>query len=154
MDKDQSKDQIREQLNDYFSIFKEVDAIYSALARKSGLSDAAFWALYLIQETKAECTQKTIKDQWAMSKQTVNSAINDLVKLNLIYLSENQKDKRSKKISLTEKGVEFVHQHIDIISQHELSAFEQMTDIERSAMIATSRKYLELFRKEINYLLK
>lgn len=147
-------DHIREQLNDYFSTFKEADALYSSLARRSGLSDAAFWALYAIREAKDECTQKSIREQWSMSKQTVNSAINDLINEGFINLSEAQSDKRSKRITLSEKGNKFVEENIDVIFRLECSAFERLSGAERESLIAGSRKYLELFRMEINQFIK
>lgn len=145
---------IREQLNEYYGIYKETDALYSALAKRSGLPDAAFWVLYAIYEARNGCSQKEIREQWSMSKQTVNSAINDLIKNNLIVLSESQSDKRSKRITLTEMGIKFAEENFDIIYQSECSAFEGMIDVERIALIESSRKFLELFRSEISHLLK
>ncbi|CAB1254403.1 HTH marR-type domain-containing protein [Ruminococcaceae bacterium BL-6] len=147
-------DPIRKQLNEYYATFKEADALYSAFAKRSGLSDAAFWALYTICGAGEECTQKTIREQWSISKQTVNSAINDLVRDNFIALSECKSDKRSKRITLTEKGVKFTEENIDLIYRLERSAFERMTDEERAALIAGSRRFLELFRLEITPFLK
>lgn len=145
---------IRDQLNEYYATFKEADAIYNSLAKKCGLSDAALWVLYSIREAKDECTQKMIKEQWSMSKQTVNSAIRDLIKDDLIVLSESQSDKRSKQIKLTENGEKFAIENIDTIYRYECSAFERMTDKERTDLIVNSRKFLELLRLEISHHIK
>ncbi len=145
---------IRKQLNEYYAIFKEADSLYSSFARRSGLSHAAFWALYSIREAKDGCTQKSIREQWSMSKQTVNSAINDLTKENLITLSESQSDKRSKHITLTEKGAEFAEKNIDIIYRLEHSAFERMTCTEREILLVSNRKFLEMFRLEVSQFFK
>ena len=67
-------DQTRMQLHIYNAIYKETDAVYSGFAKRSGLSDCAFWLLYSIRDSEDTCRQKDLCGQWTMSKQTVNSA--------------------------------------------------------------------------------
>ena len=51
---------LRQQLRTYNAIYKETDALYSELARRSGLSDCAFWLLYSLRDTEGICRQKDI----------------------------------------------------------------------------------------------
>ena len=40
-------DQTRMQLHIYNAIYKETDAVYSGFAKRSGLSDCAFWLCFI-----------------------------------------------------------------------------------------------------------
>ncbi|HWQ74600.1 MAG TPA: MarR family transcriptional regulator [Syntrophomonas sp.] len=140
--------EIRQQLRDFNTIIKETDAIYGELAKQSGLSDCAFWLMYSLCEADGECTQKDLCDQWIISKQTVNSALKGLEKNGYITLTSSETDKRSKYIVLTDKGVRFAHEHIDIVFKLEELAFEKLSVTERAAMLEANRKYQELLQAE------
>ena len=142
---------IRQALRTFNSIHKETDAIYSELAKKTGLSDCAFWLMYSIREADEICTQKDFCGQWTMSKQTVNSALKTLEKKGYLALKSSETDKRSKNITLTDKGIEFASQHIDIVFKLEQCAFQRMSDAERVVLIESSRKYQELLREEVKH---
>lgn len=142
------QEKIRQQLRDYNAIYKETDAIYSEFAKRSGLSDCAFWLMYSICEADGKCTQSEICGQWKMSKQTVNSALKGLEKNGYITLSAAKTGKHSKYISLTEKGVKFVHENITVVFDAEQLALQKMSDTERIAMIESARKYQILLKAE------
>lgn len=144
-----NNNKIHDQWLECYSIWKETDAIYSELARRSGLSDSAYWILYSAYVMQGECTQKSICDQWAMSKQTVNSALKDLEKKGIITLELAEADRRSKYVVLTDYGMEFVSEKIGIIFHVEKRTMQRMSDEERTAMIESSRRYLELFQEEV-----
>ena len=147
-------EEIRQQLREFNNILKETNAAYSELAKQNGLSDCAFWLMYSIREADGKCTQKDLCDQWIISKQTVNSALKGLEKNGYIILSASPTDRRSKYITLTGKGVEFAHEHIDIVFDLEQLVFQKMSDAESAAMIESTRKYQELFRAEMKRFLK
>ena len=138
----------RQYFQELNAIFKETDAIYSDLAKKSGLPDSVFWLMYTLREANGNCTQKEISDQWAMNKQTVNSALKGLEKSGYITLTVSDSDKRSKHIALTDKGDQFARENIDIVFKFEQLAFQRLTDAERAIMIDSNRRYLELLREE------
>lgn len=140
---------LRQLSRDLNSIYKETNAIYNNLAKKSGLSDGAFWLLYSLCEANGRCTQKEISDQWAMNKQTVNSALKGLEKSGYIALTASETDKRSKYITLTNKGAQFAQENIDIVFQLEQLAFQKLSDAERVIMIEINRRYQELLRVEV-----
>ena len=58
--------------------YKEEDDFYRRLARRSGLSDAAFWVLYSIETAPGPVTQTDIGNTLMLSKQTINSALKQL----------------------------------------------------------------------------
>lgn len=146
--------EVRQYFQELNTILKETDAIYCELAKKSGLHACAFWLMYSIREADGNCTQKEICGQWTMNKQTVNSALKGLEKSGYITLTLSETDKRSKYISLTDKGMEFAKKNIDIVFELERLAFQKMSVEERAAMIESNRKYQQLFQAETERFLK
>ncbi len=149
-----NNDEIHLQLKELNTILKETDAIYSKLARQIGLSDCGFWLMYSIREADGKCTQRELCDQWIMSKQTVNSALKNLEKNGYITLTSSEMDKRSKYIKLTDKGIHFAKETIDIVFKLEQLAFQKMSPTERATMIKTAQKYQELLLVEAKRFLK
>lgn len=147
-------EEIRLLLREYNAIYKETDAIYSDFAKRSGLSDCAFWLMYTIYEADGKCTQKDISGQWILSKQTVNSALKGLEKNGYITLTLSGTNKRSKYITLSDKGKAFAHENISIVFEAEQLALQKMSDAERAVMIKINRKYQELLREEAKRFLK
>ena len=141
---------LRQQLHIYNAIYKETDALYSELARRSGLSDCAFWLLYSQRDTEGICRQKDICGQWTLSKQTVNSALKRLESQGLIILEPEAGNAKSKRILLTDKGDRFAEQHIDQVFELEQRVLHRMGEAAVEAMLDTNRCYLELFREEIH----
>ncbi len=141
------------QLQEYFSIWKQTDAVYKKLAQRSNLSESGYWVFYAIYEMNDHITQKDICDQWSMSKQTVNSALKEIEKAGFITLKKSERDKRSKIIELTESGQNYANEFIAIVFQFEERTWKRMTEDERKSLILSSQKYLDLFRKETEHLL-
>lgn len=144
---------IHRQMQEFTAIYKETDAIYSGFAKRSGLSDCAFWLMYSLYETNGQCTQKEICGQWTMSKQTVNSALKGLEKNGYIVLTSSDTDKRSKHIELTDKGIQFARENIGIVFELEQRVFQKMSDDERKAMLESNRRYQALLREEAEHFL-
>jgi DNA-binding MarR family transcriptional regulator len=139
---------IHEHISEYLSIWKETDAQYNRIAKLSGVSDTAFWLLYCIWQFGENLTQRDIREQWSISKQTVNSALKELEKKHIISLCKSEGDKRSKLISLTEEGYEFAEKYLGAVCKAEEAAFEKMSDSERDAMLHCAQRYLDLFKAE------
>jgi Transcriptional regulators len=140
--------QARRQMQELNTIYKETDAIYSEFAKRSGMSDCAFWLMYALCEADGKCTQKELCSQWVMSKQTVNSALNGLKKSGYISLILSETDKRSKLIMLTDKGLQFKEKNIDIVFHLEERVLQRLNNTEITAMLESNRKYQELLRAE------
>ena len=66
--------------------FNECNALYHAAAQRCGLSDAAFWTLYALVTSCEPLTQNRIAADWALPKQTLNSAVAAMVKKGLVEL--------------------------------------------------------------------
>lgn len=91
------------QLIAFFKEFRRVDLIYGAYGRRSGLS----FSVYLIFDYICEndgTSQREICAYTLLPRQTVNNVINSLVAQGLLRLQGSNRDKRIKRIHLTEEG--------------------------------------------------
>ena len=91
-------------------IYKRLDDLYHAIALKIGISDAAFLVLYSIAESGTGCQQKDIAYQYAISRQTVNSASKSLEEKGLIQLTPGKG--RNMLLTFTETGKTFAQKNI------------------------------------------
>lgn len=142
------EEKARAQLNEYNALFREMDFLYGEFARTSGLPEAAFWVLYTVREV-GPCTQTMIYQRWAMGKQTINNEVKKLAAMGLLSLTISEKDRRTKLLSLTEKGLHFVRLHIDIVFKVEEKVFEELPEPLREALLEANRRYTEGFRREM-----
>ena len=122
--------------------YKEEDDFYRRLARRSGLSDAAFWVLYSIETAPGPVTQTDIGNTLMLSKQTINSALKQLEHSGHICLTSGPG--RKKYLQLTEKGQVLADRAIRPTLEVERGAFLGMSEEERASLLALDRKYLSL----------
>lgn len=132
----------------YNRIFKDTDKIYHNFAKSCGLSDCAFWILYLLRETDTQYTQADICNMLYMPRQTVNSALKNLQKDGYICLTQAQNNKKSKILVLTENGEELAKNSADIVLKAELKTLQQFSESELEVFLSLSEKYAVLLRKE------
>ena len=64
-----------EQLQRYYALWREENAMYDDWAREQGLSSNGALILYALYEAKENCTQKSISQMWSIPKQTVNTIL-------------------------------------------------------------------------------
>lgn len=126
------------------AVSKEFDAVYSIFAKNCGLSDAEFWSLLMLRG--GFTTQSEISGQLLLSRQTVNSAFKLLVKKGLVRLEPLEYNQRTKQALLTERGEQFVRQHIDRLIEVEQQAWEKLEGQERGTLIRLTRKYCALIQ--------
>ena len=50
----------RDYINEYNQLHKACDMLYRSVAARAGISDCAFWILYIVQNTKGICKQSDI----------------------------------------------------------------------------------------------
>ncbi len=144
----------KQQLKTFNSIYKEYDELYRDLAKKAGLSLAAFTLLYTIRNSGQSWTQKDFCEQWSMSKQTINSALKPLLDSEVISFEFIEGNRKIKRIILTSKGESFLQQKIDPIIQAEEKSFTHLTSAEQSIFFSLLRKYLDGLEEEMNPLLQ
>lgn len=117
----------------------ELDRIYSMFSKSCGLSEPEYWSLLLIYEGVE--TQSKICEKLSLSRQTLNSAFKQLIKKELIYLEPYENNLRTKKTTLTEKGLRFVEKNILLMHSLEEQAWSKMTTEEQSKLSELSGKF-------------
>ena len=104
------EDRICEELREFNKIYKEFDDLWHETALHIGLSDSAFDILYSVYCLGDGCLQRDICALSFGRKQTINSAIQKLVKEGLLRMKQGKG--REMHIYLTEAGNTFVRQKV------------------------------------------
>lgn len=128
-----------ERLNRFNRIIDSVDNFYHRIALGAGISDSAFWILYMVKSLGNGCRQKDISEACATSKKTINSAIWKLEKSGLIRLEHGSR--RDMHIFFTETGEEFAQKHIAPVIEAERASFSRLTDGQQEQLIRLTKKY-------------
>lgn len=139
----------REYLSEYNGLMKENDELYRNAAKAMGLSDCAFWILYLLRESDVELIQSDICSAICMPKQTVNSSLKKLEESGYIRFFEGN-DRRSKLLRLTQEGTVFASETVDRVLAAELRALGGMTAEEQSVFLGLFRRFTDLLKKEMS----
>ena len=148
------RQKLHQMLLRYNSIYKDTDQVYHQFARAFGLSDCAFWILYLLQESDRTYTQAEICDTLSFARQTVNSALKNMQAQGMIRLVPDSRNKKNKLLCLTAQGERSVEETVDRVIDAELSTLEQFSPEEREMFLALNQKYALCLRKEGNKLLE
>ncbi|MFV0363438.1 MAG: MarR family winged helix-turn-helix transcriptional regulator [Suipraeoptans sp.] len=135
-------------------LYKESDELYHRLALQFGLSDAAASVIYSLCESDQPYSQKELCAQWSLTKTTINSAVNGLVKEGFVSLTPSPDNYKVKLVSLTDSGKELGNRFVRPLINAEQNAFNRLSEGEREALLTLSKKHLEILREEISGLLK
>lgn len=147
------KKNIEKRLSEYNGIIKENDELYRGVAKAFGLPDCAFWILYALRESGKTLTQSEICYAMYQPKQTVNSSLKKLEREGCIVLTE-MRDRRSKEVHLTEKGVKLAEMTVDHVISAERIALSGLTDEEHDTFMKLFRRYTGLLKDSIGDLLE
>ena len=137
----------------YACTYKQYDELYHEVAQKHGLSDSALWLLYLICKADAPCTQNELAQELYIPKQTVNSAINKLVKDGFVELMQRPGPRNSKAVHLTAYGLEQCREYVYPLIQAEDRAISRMSPEEQALFLALHEKHYQYLKEEIEALL-
>ena len=140
-------------LSEYNDIIKENDNLYRGLAKNLGLSECAFWILYVLRADNAVLTQSEICEVLYQAKQTVNSALKNLEaqgSIELLYVCGH----RGKQIRLTKQGLALAERTVDKVIAAEHNALLALTDVEQQAFIGLFRKYTHALKDQMRDLEK
>lgn len=138
-------------VQEFNSLYKELDDMYHEIALKIGVSDCVLTILYTICRMGGGCLQRDVCEQSYVSKTTVNSAIRKLEQMGYLYLEQGRG--HDKHIYLTEKGRDFSAENVCPLIRTEDRAFAALTTEEQQTLTELVRKYVVHFRrqKEENY---
>lgn len=121
-----SKEKMIEQLQRFYSLWKEGNAIYEEWAKERGLSSNSVLILYSLYEDEEICTQKSISQKWSIPKQTVNTILKDFIANDYIELYTAENDKRNKLLKLTAAGKIYAGNIIEALHERELFVIDKM----------------------------
>lgn len=141
----------KKNLWEYNTVFKKNDELYRCAAKSLSIPDCTLWILYTLRTERNAITQKEICEAFYYPKQTVNSALKRLENDGYIVLTEME-DRRSKRISLTEKGKKLAEKTADKLINAELAAMSGLTEEEQNRFIELFGKYTELLKINLNHL--
>ena len=141
-----------EELRELNRLYKELDDIYHNIALKLNLSDSAFIIFYTLCEVGEGCSQKDICNQAAISKKTINSAIQKLEQEDYICMRHGKG--RQMQIYLTEKGQKLLQEKIYPVMQIENNVFQTMEETEARELLRLFQKYVLQLQAEARELLE
>lgn len=140
-------------IDNFRALSRELDGVYDNFIVASKMASAEYWALFMICE--GTNTQAEIGKQLLMSKQTVNSALKQLIEKGFVRTERDGNDLRAKRCILTEKGREIADRYIKAAFAMEDEVWENLEKDERESLIKITEKYIELSKKSLNkYLVK
>ncbi|MBC2857122.1 MarR family transcriptional regulator [Cetobacterium sp. 2A] len=143
-----SKESIREQLIKLNRLYKKGNDRYYETALKLGISNSALMIFYGLYYAGRSCTQKELCDTWHLKKQTLHSALNQLIKSGDVYTESLSKNSRIKSIVLTEKGRDLYEKSTVSFLQAEERAFERLTLEERNMLLELTTKHTSYIQEE------
>ena len=135
-----------EQLQRFYALWKEENAMYDDWAREQGLSSNSALILYSLYEAKENCTQKSISQMWSIPKQTVNTILKEFSANGYIELVTDKEDKRNKLITLTPEGNAYAGKIMEALHKRELFAIDRMGLENLLGMNDDTELFINLFR--------
>ena len=139
---------IRKQMLEISRLSEESDGIYHDIAQSYRLPDSVYWILYILYNYDEPVSLVDLCEQWAYSKQTINSSIASMIKKEWITLEALPGTKNRKRIVLTEVGREFCEQVIGETRKIEEAAFSRISEEERELFLSLFRRTNQYMREE------
>lgn len=135
-------------------IQKEQESIYHHAAVRFGISDTVMWILYNIYEAKEIYTQQELCKKCFWPKQTVNTAVANLVKNGYVRLEMIPGTRNQKKILLTQAGIELAQNTTEYVKAAELRAYGKLSKEELRMLLDVNQKLTSYLREEMEKELK
>ena len=130
---------------EFLRLEHQIDEFYHNLAVRMNLSDSAFQVLWSIVALGEGCTQRDVRQQFHLSKQTVHSAVRELEADGILTLSP--KTGRQVSLALTEKGQTLAAERVVPAMEAERAAARGMRLEELRAMLQLTAKWFRLFQE-------
>lgn len=135
-------------LKEYNNLLQECNDIYRRAAKKLGVTECTLWILYSLRLEGRPVTQRSLCALMQQPKQTINSALKNMENDGFIRLAPGG-DRRTREITLTEKGLELATCTADVIAMAEAKPFSELEPQEREQFLLTYRKLNSLLRRAL-----
>lgn len=131
----------------YTHLAGEINALYHEAAVKMGISDSVQNILYVLCEKDGRCLQSEICKLSGISRQTINSALRNLKKDEIVCLEQGSG--RNTVVCLTEKGKAFTAEKIEPLLAMENKIWNEWTPDEQQAYLTLTQKYRDALKKHM-----
>lgn len=138
----------RELLEQVNRLFNESNALYHMAAARSGLSDTVFWVLYALVGSAEPQTQNRLSDEWAVPRQTLNSAVATMVRRGLLVLEPAPGPRGGKYLRLTDAGRALAARTVEPVFAAEQAALLRLGAEQTQQFLRLEREHLQLLREE------
>lgn len=125
-------------------VIDNVQRLYHEMALSAGLSDSCFQTMYMLCETGG-CRQKDISDVSSLPKQTIHSAVKQLMANECITAEKGRG--RDVMLYLTEKGRRLARETVEDIIRCENAALAAMGEQDQAELIRLHEEYYHLLEK-------
>lgn len=133
----------------FFLISKHIDDYYHSLSKKLGIPYGSFVVLDALAMQDG-CTQKQIRDDCMLSKQSINTSLKRLEAQG--YLRIEDTGHRSTEVFLTQEGKEFLSKGIDRIPAAENRAYASLSEEEQHLLTKIYEKFANALFDELEQL--
>lgn len=131
--------------DDWFAI----DQLYSDWAKEHGITYTVLFTLYVIHTNEEQCTPGQISTKLALSKQTINSALDLLESQDIIVREIDKVDKRNRIIRFTQTGRVYAQNLLGELDIAEGQAFKKFSPSTIRTMIAFNRRLTKSLQKSL-----
>lgn len=140
-----------EEIRQYYKHWRETMALYETWAKARQITYNELLVFLSLWEHQNGCTQKFICDQWLLSKQTVHSIFQNLIRQGLIELRPLASDRRTKAAFLTEYGVQQVRMVVEHLQKQEEYVMGKLGEARRTILLESMELYNHYFQEEREY---
>lgn len=144
--------EVRKNAYIYCKLRDEQFALYDEYAKRHGMLMKTLLVVNVLYYSKDGMTQTDICRKTFQSKQTVNLIIRNLLGGEYVTLTEQEKNRRSKTVCMTESGRAFFGDAIRHITRSEDKAMSMLTPSEQEQLLSLSKKFTghlaELIKQE------
>ncbi len=143
----------QKQTNDFHQInlmTMMIGALYHESSVRLGITDNIALILHFLYDNGQSCLLSDFYKKTGVPKQTVNSSLRKLEADGILFLEQH--DGRSKRVVLTEKGEQFMHETIGQLRNAEIHALDGWTPEEVETYIRLITKVAASLQREFSKL--
>ena len=137
-------------LKRYNQFVSGINLVYHEISYKLKISDSAMMILYTICNYGKKCLLKTICYESGLTKQTINSALRNLEREDVIYLENS--DLKRKMVCLTNKGEELTKKTALKVQSLENEIFDSWKEDDVNKYLELTERFLNDLKKKANTL--
>lgn len=128
---------------------RKLVSIYRNAVRRFGITENEFLVWYTLIIIGGEHSQQDICGTWLLSKQTVNTIIQNMVQKGFAYLELVPGSRNLKKIHLTQRGKQYGEDMMIPISAAENRTISRIAEKDWEFCTTVLNHYIRIFEEEI-----